>query len=845
MTKDSRATTPMLEQYWRLKDQHPDALLFFRLGDFYELFDKDAEIAAPLLDLQLTSRDGRVSMCGVPWHAGNQHARRLLEQGFTVAIAEQVEDPAQARGLVERQVIRVLTPGTLIPDDDEGLPRLGLLYRHRQGYVAIMVELSTGTLQIAETSAAPEDRQYLSHVWATWAPNEYLSNSQEKWAQNSFLVDQGQYFQRADAIVSERLITDTFGLNGLRQWGLDGRPWVRDALAALARYLQRIRPGELPHLQDIRVLEPGSRMRLSSRALEQLGVSGTVHSLAERIDFCRTKMGSRRLRDWLEHPLAVDAMIQPRMAAVAHLVEDALLRDTVRTALERVGDLSRRVARLTMGQGRPRDVFGVYQALMEMPQLLAVHNLGIWSLPKPVLQASAPELARALDVLVSPPPARWDDTPLIRDQIDARIDENRGLLTNHRQALLTLEQSERERSGIKSLRSGYHRTFGYYLEVVKSQAKNVPDDWHRRQTTAHTERYISDPLKELERAIIDAQAQSQSAEKEWAERLQNRIREESPWLIAWAAWLSEVDALSAMAEASVRYRYHPPEFVSDQSGVLIQNLRHPVLEALVDEYVTSSLELSFDQRTLIITGPNMGGKSTFMRAVAQNIILAQCGCWVAAESYRAPLFDAVLTRIGADDDLVRGQSTFMVEMEEVAAILRQVSANSIVLLDELGRGTSTYDGMAIAQSVIERLAAPDGPLTFCATHYHELTEIAESNGHVLNLTVEVLGGPEGPLFSHQVVPGRASQSYGIEVARQAGLPAPLVRRAQSHLKHWEENAGKNTATPPALQLTFDNPDPLAGPLLGSLRDLNPDDLSPREAWLWISEWKSRMERGVP
>ncbi len=844
MTQTKKGT-PMLEQYWRLKAQQPEALLLFRLGDFYELFEGDAEIAAPVLDLQLTSRDGRVPMCGIPYHALGSYARQLLENGYTVAIAEQMEDPQLAKGLVDRQIVRVLTPGTVIPEEDSmAAPRLGVLYQHRAGWVALAAELSTGTLHVAECSADPNEQRRLEQLWAVWRPDEYLSNADVPWTGGRLKVDAGTYFRRTDPLRLERLVVEEMGLGSLRRWDLEGRPAVQEALGALWRYLDSLAGRAPQHLKDIRVHALTGEMMVSERALKQLDIVEGPYSLLSRIDRAETTMGSRRVKEWLEHPLVDASALQERHRAVAALVAEPLARAQLRERLARVGDLSRRLARLVMGIGRPRDAAGIAAALKELPEIWKmVHETGRWTYHGDIVWERVLRLAETLDMLEAPAPARWEDTPLIRAGADDAIDGHRHLLEDQRQSLLALEEEERERSGIKSLRVGYHRTFGYYLEVTRSQAKNVPDDWHRRQTTAHTERFESERLRTLEIAIQDAEVNLKALERAWAERIQASVVAEAAWLSETASWLADVDALSSLAEAAVANRYHPPEFQDTGSGVSAEALRHPVLDGILTDYVTSDLAVPTTHSTLIITGPNMGGKSTFMRALAQNVILAQSGSWVAADQFRAPLFDAVLTRIGADDDLVRGQSTFMVEMEEVSAILHQATGQSLVMLDELGRGTSTYDGLAIAQAVIERLAMPDGPLTLFATHYHEITGLAEQYDSIDNLTVEVLEASHGLVFTHRVVPGRASQSYGIEVARQAGLPPAVVRRAEGHLKALERGARPEAPRDRGAQLTFDNPDPEAGPLLAALRALELDDLSPREAWLWLQEWQRRICRG--
>ncbi len=838
----AKTTTPMLDQYWALKNQHPQALLFFRLGDFYELFDHDAEVASPVLDLQLTSRDGRVAMCGVPYHAGMQHARRLLDQGFTVAIAEQMESPGDTKGLVDRQIVRVLTPGTVIPEEHEKSPRLGVAYRHRQGWAIIMAELSTGTVHILEVGTARAQEEHLAHWWRVWSPQEFLANSEEAWLQGGVRIDDSKYFRRADPLQTERLLSVKLGLESLRRWGLDERLHVHQALSALARYLDHVHPGTLKHLKDIRIHSLTTEMRISSQSLAQLDVSSSSLSLSSQWNRCRTKMGSRRLTEWIEHPLTERNRIEARHRIVRHWVNHAVEHQQVGEWLYRVGDLSRRISRVGMGLGSPKDIEGIRQAVLMLPNLWPIHEKGLWPAPRDLDEAVWQSFTSTLSVLHQPAPSRWEDTPIIGDGHDPDIDAFRALLTDHRQALLKLEEDERERSQLRSLKVGYHRTFGYYLEVTKSQSHKVPSDWVRRQTTAHAERFVSDSLRQLEKAIEDAQDQLNQREHEWADRLKAFVVENSRWLVPAAGWLSELDALWSMAEVAVSHRLTEPHLLDPDQPVTLRGLRHPALESVVGEYVKSDLELPSSHTALIITGPNMGGKSTFMRAVAQNAILAQSGSWVACDYYAAPIFNAVLTRIGADDDLVRGQSTFMVEMEEVAAILHEASKDSLVLLDELGRGTATYDGMAIAHAVIERLADKAGPLTLCATHYHELTALEDNNPNIMNLTAEVISGDDGPIFTHRVIKGQASQSYGLEVAKQAGLPPAVIRRAEYHLKQWEPERGMERVT--AAQITFENPDPVAQAVATALKELVLDDLSPREAWLYLKDLQHKLHRGV-
>lgn len=844
MTKTAKPT-PMLEQYWHLKTEQPQALLLFRLGDFYELFEEDAIVAAPILDVQLTSRDGRVPMCGVPHHAVNQYVQRLLQSGYTVAIAEQMEDPQMSRGLVDRQIVRVVTPGTVIPEDESGSPQLAVLWRSHDHWAMVMAQLSTGKIHVVEGGLRSKHIQQLKNLWEVWKPDEYLSNWDWETGVSSHRVPVDPYVVRLDRRALEQMVSERMGASSLRRWGLEDRPVVQEALGVLWRYLEATQKRAAAHLVDVVVHSLNGEMAMGARAISQLDVLDGPYSLYARLNATCTPMGARQLKEWLQHPLVDYTGIAERSATVAFWVSHAVERDQLREALKTMGDLSRRVARVVLDIGKPRDVLGIHDALSVVPTVLdLVTRSGHW-MPDPEIDFEALSLLRDRIGVIerTPVPARWDDTPLIQRGTDDHVDRHHLLLENQRQALLALEDEERHRSGIKSLKVGYHRTFGYYLEVLRSQVALVPTDWQRRQSTTHSERFSSEPLQMLERAIHSAEQDLRSEENQWAQNLQAWVKEAAAQLTRCGHWLAEVDVLVALAEVAVRSRWALPQFHEKIEGMEMRDIRHPVLEGLLPEYVASDLAVSGVESTLIITGPNMGGKSTFMRAVAQNVILAQMGAFVAAREYRAPLFDAIHTRVGADDDLARGQSTFMVEMEEVAAILATATAQSLIILDELGRGTSTYDGLAIAQAVIEQLASADGPMTLFATHYHELTSLAQSQPRVINLTVEVDERSSGLVFTHRVVPGSASKSYGLEVAKLAGIPPSVIRRAEYHLRSLEPG---HRGVPGAAeiipeQLTFYDGQSTVRDLMEALRGLEPDAISPREAWAWVDEWKRRLD----
>lgn len=841
---DKNRSTPMLDQYRRLKRQHPDALLLFRLGDFYELFEADAVRAAPLLDVQLTSRDGVVPMCGIPHHALHQYLPKLMAAGLSAAIAEQVEDPKAAKGLVDRQIVRVVSPGTYVPEEGNRTPRLAVLFGDRLGWALAVAELSTGSVMVTEGALA--DRQtLLEEEWARWSPDEYLTNLPLNLSGRR--VPDGPWF-RIDTARLEADLAAKLGTASLSSWGLADKPRIQSALAVLWRYVTHSQYREPVHLRQIVYYPLHQGMRVSPRTLAQLDVMHDTHpSLYSVLNLTVTPMGARELARWLERPLTDLPAIRRRNQAISAWMDEPAARDRLRHLLREVGDLSRRLSRLALGMGQPRDLGGVRRALDRMPDLRSAVGpmAAIW--PVDALNAGPLDtLAGALAALSENLPARWDDGSLIRPGTDPLLDADRALLTGQREALAELESRERERSGIRTVKVGFHRSFGYYLEVSRKDAASVPADWHRRQTMTNTERFTSAALRELEAEILTAEERIRQREQEHIRDLMERVTAAMGELTDLAFCLAEADVLAALAEAAVRYRYRAPEWDEGEApGIVAAELRHPVLETLEPDYVASPLTLSPPARVAIITGPNMGGKSTFMRAVALNVLMAHVGGMVAADRLVLPVLDGVFTRIGADDDLFRGQSTFMVEMEEMAWILKQATPHSLVVLDELGRGTSTFDGLAIASAVLEELARPDGPFTLFATHYHELTEMPAAQSRIVNLTVEVVEDPAHRLvFSHRVTPGQASRSYGVDVAALAGLPPEVLRRAREHLLEWEQRRPEPSR--PVQQATQFAPDPLANALRAALAALNPDDLSPREAWQWLARWHERLgEENLP
>ena len=842
-------STPMQEQYQRLKDEHPEALLFFRLGDFYELFGEDAEVAAPILDVQLTTRDKITPMCGIPYHAVDQYLRKLVEKGLTVAIAEQMEDPRLTKGLVERQIIRIVSPGTFVDETDNQATRLAVLYAVKREWALAVAELATGSVYLMEQPLNTRSPYRIQEEWERWHPQEYLSNWDPVASLSGREISPGGCF---DHIPSPRdlepYLAQKFGTSGLRTFGLVAHPTAQAAVFVLWRYLTSLERREPVNLTNILWYHPSGHMTVSARTMRQLNVVPPSNpSLFSVLNETGTPMGERLLISWLERPLRVPEEIHKRQRAIKLFMDDLKIRREIRRLLKRIGDVPKKVSRVALGMATPKDLVAIAKAAAVSSNIVRlVEEMADGAVSEAPPQQILQEIFVHLDEIADDAPAKWDEGGIMKDGVDSEIDRLRSLVNNQREALAKLEQQEKDRSGIKTLKVGYHRTFGYYLEVSRGQDHKVPADWRRRQTMANAERYTSDALLDLERDILEALDKLKARERDKAMTLVTLVQKHSEILNQVSSWLAELDVFTALAEVSVRRSYHFPHWCQDGAcrNIEANGLRHPILETMTTQFVPSSVSLPEDLRVMLITGPNMGGKSTFMRALALNVILAHIGAPVACEELTLPIFSGIYARIGADDDIYRGQSTFMVEMEEMAWILRQSDRESFVILDELGRGTSTFDGMAIAQAVMERLGSESSPLTLFATHYHELTQLADTHPRMRNFSVEVIHDPKtGHLvFTHRIVSGASSRSYGVEVAELAGFPKTLLTRARHLLRMWEEQTKE--LTEPVQQVTWFRPDPLGQELLEALKQVDLDELAPREAWDWLRDWRERLERST-
>jgi len=853
----------MLQQYLELRHQVGEALLLYRLGDFYELFFEDAEKAAPILGIVLTRRrhNDQVTspMCGIPHHAVTSYVGKLLDAGFKVAIAEQMEDPAKAGGLVRRRVIRLMTPGTVTEPEllGDGERRWIMALREAGGQVAVAyLEAASGEFGGATFASFAEAREMVAGL----RPTEVLIA--EGCGAGGGLTDGTPgpvvTFRPASSFETSRgeeLLRRTLGVGSLRAFELEPGEALVGVAAALVEYL-RTTHGEAPrHLHSFTRRRLGGELVVDAGAVRNLEIlraasGGKQASLAGVLDHTATPMGSRLLRDWLLRPLGDPASAAARHDAVGSLVEDAARLATLRDLLRRVGDLERAAARLGLSQARPGELASVRASLAVLPEIRRELAASPSQLLAQLGERADPlaDLRDDLEVtLASEPPALFA-AGTIRAGRDPELDEVRRLAHGAKEVLGELEARERSRTSIATLRIRYNRVFGYAFEVSRAHLDKVPPDFKRRQTLTGAERFVTPELEELERRIVAAEARADERERELFAALLERCASRSARTAETARALAAVDVLASFADRARRANYRRPRLVPG-TRVRLVGSRHPVVEQLASvPFVPNDAELDGNSRQItILTGPNMGGKSTYLRQVALAVIMARAGSFVAAEEAEIGEVDRVFTRVGAADDLARGESTFMVEMTEVAAILRHATRNSLVILDEVGRGTATFDGLSLAWAVVEALHdlpnGEPGPLVLFATHYHELTDLAERLARVANASVAVKEWHGTVLFLHRVVPGPSDRSYGIHVARLAGVPDGVCGRAEEVLRQLERQELKVLEAaapgPHAVQLGLFPPREDA--VLARLRGLDPERLTPLEALNLLSEIKKDIE----
>jgi DNA mismatch repair protein MutS len=827
--KDGTALTPVMRQYREAKEQHPEGILLFRLGDFYEVFFDDALIAAPVMGVTLTSRPlgkaGRAPMCGVPYHAWQLYVGKLLRAGHKVVICDQIEAPGKGP-VVKRDVTRVLTPGTVVEDSylDPARPNYLVAAWTRGAESGLAAcDISTGELLLSQL---PADR--LSAELERLAPAELLTPPEVE-----------EY--RFDPVRGQQRLRDVLGVAYPAAVGAADAPLAVGAAGVVLDYLKQIQTRVGPGLLSVRTYSPDATMPLDAATVRNL----ELPELIKLVDHTRTPIGARRLRMWLGAPLRDAESIELRLSAVDELVGAPTLQDRLATALKDVGDLERLVSRAAQGRAGARDLVALRRSLDAIPAVRdaagACEALAIRELAAQI--TAAPELASELmRALIEDPPVHARDGGAIRRGYDAELDGITDASQSAREWIATLEGSERRRTGIRSLKVGFNKVFGYYIEISNANTVSVPADYVRKQTLTGAERYLTPELKEKEAIVLTAQERIAAREVEILRDLGAKVAESAPALRTTAQAIGSIDALRSMAVAAAHERWRRP---SVNAGLMlsIKGGRHPLVERHLADgaFVANDLELDpDDQQITILTGPNMAGKSTFLRQAAVIVLLAQCGSFVPADQAVVGLVDRIFTRVGAHDDISAGMSTFMVEMTETANILNHATRASLVILDEVGRGTSTYDGLSIAQAVVEYLH--DSPRLGCrtlfATHYHELTALAERLPRVRNERVEVLEEGETVRFLHRVVPGGADRSYGIHVAALAGLPSGVIARARQVLAELER---QRPLEPPEQQLGL--PMEMApDPLRKELEEIQPDTLSPLEALQKLYELRSRLER---
>jgi DNA mismatch repair protein MutS len=856
-----------MQQFFRAKEQYPEALLFFRMGDFYEFFYDDAVEASRLLDLTLTSRskspdDEPIPMAGVPHHAATGYLARLLELGKKVAICEQMADPATVKGIVPREVVRVVTPGLVL--DPEVLDARA--HNYLAAVVAASGKFGLVTLELSTTElrgCVLDDAPLLLAELLRLDPREVLVANEAEELRRSLTRLLPRAVLSSLPAYDEHVLERTLSPEGLSDARRDCPAQVLAAASAALAYAERSQPGAKLSLSGIRRYSPSDQLALDEAAVRNLELFRTLAgerkgSLLSLLDETCTAMGARLLRRRLVAPLTEVTQIRRRHDAVEALFVEAGLRDALREALRGVGDIERLATRASARVATPRDLGAIRDALREAVHVRAMLREHEGELSGEIFARLAPRdvcedlCADLAAVLVDEPPMAIGLGGIVREGADARVDELRALSSSSRDVLLALEEREKKRTGIQSLKVRYTRVFGYYIEVTRSNLGSVPKDYRRKQTIANGERYVTDELEELERKIETAEVQQRALEQECFEQLRRRVAEQASRLYALAQLLAELDVHTSFAEVAHRYDYVRPS-VDDGVALAFSDLRHPVVERLSaagafvpnDVLLDARLPASCPAaaRLMVITGPNMAGKSTTMRQVALAVVMAQAGGFVPARAAQIGVVDRVYTRVGASDNLAQGQSTFMVEMQETANILRGATDRSLVIVDEIGRGTSTYDGLAIAWAVAEYLHDVIKCRAMFATHYHELCARAGARAGVRNFNVAAREYQGGVVFLHKLVEGGSSRSYGVAVAKLSGVPEPVLARARAVLGRLEAGEGplesSALAARPQLEMFVAKP-PAPSPVETTLRELDVEQITPVQALLVLSQLKALL-----
>jgi DNA mismatch repair protein MutS len=862
--------TPLMRQFWAAKRQHPDALLFFRMGDFYELFFDDAKVASRELQIQLTARDKErsVPMCGVPYHAAEGYVARLLRKGYRIAMCDQMEDPKLAKKIVRREVTRVLTPGTAM-DPALGSSEnnyLAALHATEHAVGLAYLDLSTGDFRATEFTGATALAQCADEL-VKLAPSEVLIASNPLTSESRELaaafervktrtpVDEWAFARDYAVPLLERQM----GVASLDGFGFAQRPAAAIAAGVILHYVRQTQQNDAGHVDTIRFYERSQHMHLDQVTVRNLELlepifseAGADATLFRTLDCLMTPMGKRLLRASLLRPLLDAQTIEERYEAVADAKQDLIRREQIRRVLSGILDLERLLARISLESAGPRDVVALATSLGQLPGLkesIAGMHSAFWNCATERLDVLEDLHAVITQTLVPEPPLTLTDGGVIAPGTDPELDDLRVIGRDGRSSIAAIEDRERQRTGIQSLKVRFNSVFGYYIEITKANlAKNVPADYERKQTLVNAERFTTPELKDYEVKVLTAQERCVEIEKRIFSELRKRLMENAGRIRRTSAVVAEIDLMASFAHLASLRNYTRP-ILEDAAVMEVVAGRHPVIECLMEEagegrFVPNDLYLSTDGPSLLLlTGPNMGGKSTYLRQAALLAIMAQMGSFVPAERMRYGIVDRVYTRIGASDNVARGRSTFMVEMTETATILNTATPRSLILLDEMGRGTSTFDGLALAWATVEYLHAHVGARTLFATHYHELTILAEQLPNLKNLRVAVKESPQGIVFLHAIEDGPANKSYGIDVARLAGLPSRVIQRARQVLKQHERSERHNVAieTEAPLQLTMFTP--LSQKILDRLEETDINTLTPLQALNLLEELKTEIKSG--
>ncbi len=837
----SPAHTPMMRQYLAIKAEHPDMLVFYRMGDFYELFYDDAKRAAALLDITLTSRGksggNPIPMAGVPYHAAESYLAKLVKKGESVAICEQIGDPATSKGPVERKVTRIVTPGTLTDE--------ALLSERRDNLVAAMfadseaiglawLDLAGGRFRMTEVA----DGEAVAGELERLRPAELIADEDQVDAQRFGdgirITRRPPWHFELDGAM--RLLCRQFGTRDLSGFGCDAFPRGVAAAGALLQYVSDTQKASLPHLQAITVERREDAVIMDGPTRRNLELHASLsghdqHTLAGVMDRCQSPMGSRLLRRWIQRPLRDPAVLKSRYQAVEAMLTGTAV-ESLQPLLHGIGDVERILSRIALRSARPRDLRQLCEALSRLPalrsQLSEIQSPQLHDLRERIVSHHREQRLLA-DAIIDNPPMLIRDGGVIAEGFDDELDELRSIADNADGFLLDLEAREKKRTGIATLKLGYNRVHGYYIEISKGQASRAPDDYVRRQTLKAAERYITPELKEFEDKVLSARERALAREKFLYEQLLNDLNEALSGLQQSAFAIAELDVLLCFAERADSLRLAKPE-LSDEPCIEIRGGRHLVVEQVIDTpFIANDLTLTDEQRLIVITGPNMGGKSTYMRQTALIAILAHIGSFVPADSLRIGPIDRIFTRIGASDDIAGGRSTFMVEMTETATILNNATAESLVLMDEIGRGTSTFDGLSLAWAAAHHMGKETRAFTLFATHYFELTALADELPACRNVHLDATEHDGRLVFLHAVKPGPANQSYGLQVAALAGVPRQVVQRAREYLAALETHQPALTQSPQGQLPLGPAEEPQADALRDALDELDPDSMTPRQA----------------